>query len=252
MLRYCQYIYLLLLFLLHSCAGSGRLTEIPDQEFKGSYYTIDTPILKNKEMDLMLLAYKTGLDSQMNKVLGQSELPLTKAQPDCTLGYLVADALFESGKEKDPMVIAAVSNQGGIRISYLAPGAVTLGNVYEIMPFENMLVVLEVPGEVMYRWMQHIAGRGGWPVSHIRFEIEGDTAKNIYVNGQPIHPNIVYRVATSDYIANGGDDCSFLKDCKRYRYNILMRDAITAYIEKRSRQGLPIHFEPENRIRYAE
>lgn len=253
MLKYVQNLFLAVLASFAAGCGGAKLLEYNDTEaFKAGFYAIDTSLIKNKELNHFLFEYKSGIDSLMGLQLGQSERPLTKAQPDCTLGYLVADALYEVGKAKDSLVQAAISNQGGIRVQYVAPGAITLGQVYEIMPFDNLLVVLEVSGATLRQWLEHIAAKGGWPVSGIRFEIEDGKAKNVTVQGKPIHDNLVYRIATSDYLAGGGDDCEFLRECKRYRYNVLMRDAIADFIRNQAAQGRKLHYELENRIMYAE
>ncbi len=246
-------IYALLLILFFTACGT--LQSVPQEEknnFQGSFYYIDTNIVKDRNINLMLLNYRVGVDSLMQKIIGTSDMPFSKAQPDCTFGYLVADAMYEAILPKDSLVQACVSNQGGLRIQYLSPGPISLGNIYELMPFDNLLVVVEVPGTIMQQWMDHIAAWGGWPVTNIHFEIKDKKAHNILINNKPLHPNIIYRVVTSDYIANGGDDCSFLKECKTYKYNTLMRDAIIQYISKRTEQNQNIHFTLENRIQYAE
>lgn len=253
MLKYVQYLFFALTLSVVAGCGGTKLLEYDDTKaFKAGFYSVDTSIVKNKELNSFLFAYKTGIDSLMGLRLGYSERPLTKAQPDCTLGYLVADALFEAGKSRDSLVQAAISNQGGIRVQYVAPGDITLGQVYEIMPFDNMVVVLEVSGAILTQWLEHIAARGGWPISGIRFEIHDGKAKNVTIQGKPVHDNLVYRIATSDYLAGGGDDCEFLRECKRYRYNILMRDAIADFIRNKSVHNQQLDYELENRIMYAE
>lgn len=242
--------FVLLISMLSSCTTVKVLQQ--EVHTSGSIYNIDTSIVNDLKVNQLVNTYKIGLDSIMNHPLGTSAQPLTKAQPDCTMGHLVSDALLEAAKAKDSLVQVAVSNQGGIRINYLSPGNITLGNMYEIMPFDNMLVVLEVPGEVMMQWCQHIANKGGWPVSNISFEIEDKKAINIIVNQKPLNEQLVYRVATSDYLANGGDDCEFLRKCKRYTYNVLMRDAMIQYVQHHTAGDKPLNIQLENRIKYAD
>lgn len=253
MLKYIQYfLFLSTVYILSGC-GSTRLLQYDDEAaFSNSYYIIDSTLIQNKELNLFLFDYKLRYDSLMKVPIGTTSKPLTKAQPDCTLGYLVADALLEAALKKDSTVHAAISNQGGIRVQYIPPGTISLGQVYEIMPFDNLFVVIEVPGTLLLQWLQHIADWGGWPVSGISFEIYQGKVQNVLIQGIPLHPNIVYRIATSDYIANGGDQCAFLLECKRTKYNVLMRETIIDYIKQRHNRQEPLAIELENRIRYVE
>ena len=251
MLQNYKNISLLLLIIIFSSCTTVRVIH-QDVQITGTVYNIDTSIVNDLKMNQLVNTYKMDVDSIMNHPLGISAQPLTKAQPDCTLGHLVSDALLEAAKEKDSLVQVAVSNQGGIRINYLSPGMITLGNLYEIMPFDNMLVVIEVPGAIMMEWCQHIANKGGWPVSNISFDIDSSSAINIIINKKPINELLVYRVATSDYIANGGDGCEFLRGCKRYTYNVLMRDAMIQYVSHHTAEGKELNIQLENRIKYAE
>lgn len=235
-------------FLLFSFSNCAPKKIYNNRESISQNYIIDSTIVKDPSVNLLITQYKKGLDSMMSKVVARTDKPMTKAQPDCTLGYWVADALLAEAKKKDPLVHAAISNQGGIRINYVAPGDITLGQVYEISPFENTLYILEVPADTLEKWCQHIAEKGGWPVSNITFTIKDGKASNIYVDNKPLNRSLVYKIATNDYLANGGDDCAFLKDCKTTKYNVLLRDAMIHYATELK----TLNFQLENRISYGE
>lgn len=230
---------------LASCAPKKSLIK---ENNISQNYSIDTTIVKDKSVNLLITEYKIGLDSTMGKIVAHTNYPLTKAQPDCTLGYWVTDALLQVARTKDPLTHAAISNYGGIRISYVPSGPITLGQVYEIAPFENTLYIVEVPAKVLEEWCNHIAKKGGWPVSDISFTIENEKATHIKIKGQTLNHNLVYRIATNDYLANGGDDCTFLKELKKYKYSNLLRDAMIEYAQSKD----TLNFQLENRIQYAE
>src|SRR5690606_11149141 len=105
-------------------------------------------------------------------VIGRTDIPLTKAQPESTLGNFVADAQMIVAKKLDNKVVASVVNYGGIRLNYIAPGELTKGKIFELMPFDNMLTIVEVPGEVLKQFCNHMAKYRGWPVSGITYTIK--------------------------------------------------------------------------------
>jgi len=213
---------------------------------------VDSQIQVHAGVDSMVKDYKTNLEKTMDQVIGFSSRPLTKAQPECTLGYLAVDALMQFILQKDTSVVGAIINYGGIRINYLASGPITLGNVYEIMPFDNTVVVVHVPGTVLKQWIQHITTKGGWPIVGIQYEVKDKIASNITINNKAINDHLIYKIATTDYVANGGDDCAFLKGLKRTSYNKFHRDTMIEFIKNLSSQGDTLNYSLENRVNYHE
>jgi 2',3'-cyclic-nucleotide 2'-phosphodiesterase (5'-nucleotidase family) len=213
------------------------------------YTIIDTSIQKNTAMTQLLQHYKTNKDSLMNQVIGRSDVPLSKAQPECTMGNFIADAQLVFSQKLNKEVSVSICNYGGIRIPYLSPGNITLGNIYELMPFDNILTIIEIPGKTLKQFCNHMASRGGWPISGLTYQIKDKQAINILVDGKPIH---IYTTALSDYIANGGDDCDFLLSCKRKNENVFVRDILIEAIKNLSEQGNPLHITLDKRVRYVE
>ena len=75
----------------------------------------------------------------MNTVIGFSTIGLTKKLPESGLGNLIADAMKEMAQKKyATKVDAAFVNYGGIR-SYIPKGEITIGKIFEIMPFDNLI-----------------------------------------------------------------------------------------------------------------
>jgi len=96
--------------------------------------------------------------------------------------------------------------------------------------------------------MDHIAVRGGWPVSGIRMRIVDKTATDITINGKPLAPNAQYTMAVTDYVANGGDQAFFLKDLPRQDRGIVYRDELIAYFMQLHKEGKNISSSIEGRI----
>ncbi|WP_285722759.1 5'-nucleotidase C-terminal domain-containing protein [Geothrix rubra] len=126
------------------------------------------------------------------------------------LGYWVADTMREAARQAiDAPVRFAITNSGGLRAN-LRPGQLKVEDIYELMPFENELVVVELTGaEVIQVVREGLLRRGGEPCSGVRVKVEGTPAKALltitWADGSPIDPAEVVKVATTDYLYGGGD-----------------------------------------------
>lgn len=188
----------------------------------------------------------------MNVPIGIADTILYKAQPEGTLGDFMADALLQAAQLQDSHVEAAILNYGGIRLPYIASGVITVGKIYELMPFDNQLTVIEIPGDTLMRFCDYMALAKGWPVSGISFAIKDKKAINILVNGRAIDAGKVYKIATNDYLANGGDYCSFLTQLKRSTTSLLIRDVCIDYVKDLAKQGKNLHPYIDKRVYNAE
>jgi 2',3'-cyclic-nucleotide 2'-phosphodiesterase (5'-nucleotidase family) len=216
-----------------------------------SGYPIDGGTKKDSAMTGFLSGYRDSVSKSMGAVIGFSISGLTKHQPESGLGNFMADAVKTIGEQVFHQSIdAAVINYGGIR-SYLPKGDVTLGNIFELMPFDNQLVLQKVKGDSLLSFLNHIADKNGWPLSGITMGIKDKMAVNILVNGNPLSNDSTYTIANSDYIANGGDNTNMLKVFPQITKGYLIRDALIAYVKQLTEQGKPIDAKTEKRIVYA-
>ena len=200
------------------------------------------------EVAQLLKPYRDGLNTEMNTVIGTAETDFIKVRPGGSLGNLVVDALFEKALEFDPKACNAICNYGGIRIAELPKGPITTGKIFELLPFDNELVLLSVTGDVLQKWVALMDSAGGWPIRKpIQFQKSMDNQLyyndtllvektngnlNLEIRRVPIHSDSLYVIATNDYIANGGDQCTFLKSSKCMHTGLLLRDVMIAYIKK--------------------
>lgn len=238
------------LLITMACSGCHRPWYI--QQHSHKIYPVSKELKADSVLTQLLLPYKQKMDSLFDEVIGRTDTILYKAQPECTLGNFMADAVLASGKKNNPLVEAAVFNYGGIRVPYIVAGDITIGKFFELMPFDNRLVILEVPGDTLIRFCDHMAALRGWPVSGIRYVIKDKKAEQISVNGNAVDPKRIYVIATNDYLANGGDYCSFLTSLKRTTTGMGIRDILIENIRELAKQERPLHPYIENRIRYAE
>lgn len=229
MMRY-SYIYIVSILL---CASlwSCKVNQIAEYQY--DYTEIDsTYTTSDAHITDVIAPYKVDLDATMNEVIAVSKVEMTKAKPESLLGNLLSDATLAIGqKYHDEKVDIGIVNYGGIRVPSLSAGNVTLGNIYEIMPFDNYLVILEVEGSILREALNSIAVRGGWPISGANFSIKNNEAIHIYIGGEKLDENRVYKIAISDYVANGGDKMSMFKSLERTNTNVLLRDAFIEYFK---------------------
>jgi 2',3'-cyclic-nucleotide 2'-phosphodiesterase (5'-nucleotidase family) len=203
----------------------------------------------------IILPYKMQLDSQMNKVIAYSEKALQKDLPEGLLNNLVADLSLIIGnqyltRENNPTASVCLLNQGGLR-STLPKGAITVGNVFELMPFDNEFVVLEINGKKMEELCNFLAAKGGMPVSGLSLTIKDDKANNILIQGKPLDISKNYFVITSDYLSAGNDEMTFfLNPISTKNISLKVRDAIIEYFNQQTKLGNTLNPVLDKRISY--
>lgn len=220
-----------------------------------TYESLSSPVKDIELVDTgiarLIDPYRLQLDSAMKQVIGHCPETLEKGQPESTLGNLVADATLAIARKTYPGTQIGIVNYGGVRIPEIPAGDLTRGTVFELMPFDNYLVVLEVGGDTLKQVLDLIASKGGWPVAGCRFSIDNQGAEDIHIGNDPFDINKRYRLAISDYLANGGDNLSVLISVEQLHINLLLRDAFIEYFA--ALQGTRGHISAalENRIHHA-
>jgi 2',3'-cyclic-nucleotide 2'-phosphodiesterase (5'-nucleotidase family) len=205
---------------------------------------------KDSAVQVLLKTYSDGINATMNNVIGKVAETLEKSGADGTLGLFMTDAYYQAALEKyGTPVHLSFMNTGGIRLTSLPAGNITVSKMYELMPFDNLLVLLDMKGAEVRTLFNHIAGRGGWPLAGGSYTITADRkAISIEVAGAPLDDTKTYRVAIGDYTANGGDDCGFLKDLPRKDIGLLQRDALIEYVKKQCAGGKAIPAPTQGRV----
>lgn len=182
----------------------------------------------------LISPYKHRVDSIMNVVLGKASAPLTEAKPESSLGNFAADAVrIAAGNMLGKNIDLCILNYGGLRID-LNKGPITVGNIFELMPFENEMVVLRLTGDQVRNLLNEVVKAGGEPISGARLRSFDDRAVDVIVGAQPIRNDQNYWIATSDYLQNGGGNMPTLWNADSVIYTDLkIRDALIQYVESR-------------------
>ncbi len=168
---------------------------------------------------------KEEVEREMSVQIGYAPERLWVASPECPMLNWATDALWEAAKKAYPgKVDVAIVNMGGMRCDWPA-GPVTRGQVYELMPFDNILVVLTLKGEDIIALCESFAKYGGQGVAGMRVTVIDGHLADVQVGGKAVDPKALYTVATSDYLAGGTDHMDALTrnvDC--WKSDLLMRD----------------------------
>ncbi|WP_041257389.1 5'-nucleotidase C-terminal domain-containing protein [Fibrella aestuarina] len=239
------------LFLVASLLLSACQTAYHVAGQQSNRLTVDAAVRADSSTTSWLAPYKQGLDRSMNEPLLTLTERLEKRAPESALDDLLADALLVQAAQRygKPIDVSHL-NYGGIR-SGLPSGAVTTGNIFEVMPFDNQLVVLTLSGTDLMRFLNHFASHDdALVIGGARVSIQNKAIRTATLtNGRSIVPDQTYTVAMSDYIANGGGDADFLKTItQRDNVNYLIRDALIDYFRQQGKAGNPLTPQIDGRI----
>lgn len=216
-----------------------------------SEYPIDSNLKIDSGIIKTYAPYKKQLDLQMNGVIGHTTQELTKSYDlsETLLGNFFSDAVLTEGKKIDPSIDFSIpSTKGGLR-NNLPKGDIHLSDVFELMPFENELIVTQLSGADVGALINYIAASGGQPVAGIRLKISEGRPQEVLINGQPFNASKAYYVLTSDYIASGGDNSKgFGHPLAKKVLGLKVRDALINYIKNTTASGKSINAELDGRI----
>ncbi len=225
-----------LFLLMPGCSGTKGAPTIGFQTYNISEKTeAGLPSSESVEaMEAMIAPYKAQLDDKMNRQLAMVTTPLVKASPESNLGNWMADIMQQAAEDLYPDldIAFATTNSGGLRVQEIGAGPLLVSEIYELMPFDNKLVVLKLKGKVVKEFIAHIANSGGWPISEELFVSQITGPLNIRISGEKIDPNKDYYVATIDYIANGGSRANMLRGIPQMDSGQFLRDILIEYAEK--------------------
>ncbi len=205
----------------------------------------------------MLAPYKAGIEDMETEVIAtvssdlyHTRIPFTdKYGEGVPLPYgsyiapLVCDGMIWKMEQVGTDVDFALQNAGGVRKT-INEGDLTVGDVYELMPFGNTLVVLELTGADFKAAIQSGvdaaasgSSTGAYPyVGGCRYTVDAQTTPESPVvtsvekqddsgNWTAIDDDVNYMMVTNAYIAGGGDYYSVLEEADGYRYDTGFVDA---------------------------
>ncbi|PQB04330.1 5'-nucleotidase C-terminal domain-containing protein [Aureitalea marina] len=227
---------LLLIVQLSSCVDPQQ--EKPNISVSGIEITSD--IQGEQTIDSIIAPYKDRMEVIMDEVIGFAAHDLTtNGGYESTLGLFVTRLCLEQSEQvfDRKIDVSIMNHRGGLRAP-INKGDITLGEVYQVMPFENEVLLLDVPGSVLTDVIEHIGESGRsmiWPAS---FTVTNQGVANVLINGEPIDQNRIYVLSISDYLANGGGGFDMLQGLNRHQVEpVKVRYLIEKEIRERTERG---------------
>lgn len=208
-------IFFLLLIpsLLYSCKNQ----EIGIKGIEGHQITVTDSLPENPEIEQFIAPYRERIAKEMDSVLAYSPIDLDKknGQLNTAIGNMMADAVMQladpifrkrTGKSIDVVLL----NFGGIR-STINKGDITTRTAFQVMPFENEVIVAEMKGEAILQMINYlIEANTAHPFSGLELWLnETGEVEKALIQGKPIKEQETYYVATNDYLFQGGDNMTF-------------------------------------------
>lgn len=218
-------------------AGAAPVSAATAVDATVGFSVVADSIPGDSATEALIRPYREAMGSRIEEVVGEAATDLAKGWPEGPLGNFAADALLWTANSRlEAPADMALMNNGGLRVP-LSRGPITVGKMFELMPFENLVSILTLTGEQVLSLAQDIARRGGEPIAGFSFHIamEGGerVARDVLVGGEPPGPDSRYRLVTPDYLANGGDEISTLLEAvDREDYPLLVRDAFIDYLRE--------------------
>ena len=199
--------------------------------------SINNELKNDEEFAKFIAPYTEKLNKEMNQKISFTSVDLTKEGDNSNLGNLLADFTYEGAEvwakinlQKD--VDAALINIGGIRTT-IGKGDILLKSVFEVMPFENEVIIVKFKGSDLQGLFDYYAkNETNNPVSKLYIENNNKLLSKALINGKTVNPNQDYYIATSDYLALGGDNMKFFSKGEMIPTGIKLRDLFIEYFKK--------------------
>lgn len=213
------------------------------------------------ELDSSLVQFIRPYSEQLAKEMGGTVImaatTMVRNKPESELTNCLTDILLENGRQigaklkGSPYPDVAYINYYSLRSTF-SQGAISLGKLYEMFPFENQIVFVQMSGASLWKFAEVTAQRGGDGVAGIQLVItkDGDVS-SFQINGNPVDKNKYYWVVTSDYVANGGDNMRmFLNPKQRIDSGFKIRDSFIDYMRAEHKAGRSLSGKLDGRISY--
>jgi 2',3'-cyclic-nucleotide 2'-phosphodiesterase (5'-nucleotidase family) len=210
-----HFISFLILIIICSCKNTSyTLTKI-----EGKHISITDSLKLNSDIDDYIKPYREHIEKDLDSILAYAVDTYSKSDGEfnTAIGNLMADIVYDGGnpifnKRTGKNIDIVILNQGGIRSS-ITKGSLTAKTAYNLMPFENSIVVVGLKGNKIIDIINFlIASKKAHPFSKLKLSIDAEyNLISATVNNDEITPDKTYYVATSDYLYNSGDDMTFFK-----------------------------------------
>ncbi|HEV8203196.1 MAG TPA: 5'-nucleotidase C-terminal domain-containing protein [Pyrinomonadaceae bacterium] len=227
-------------------------------ETRARLLTVDSNIPDDPDVVKIIAPYADKV-RELSKVIGRLESGLSKTGVGGgSLGNFVTDAIRAQAQAKlgKPIVLAMVNN-GGLRKNEIAAGELRASDIFELLPFENALVAVDVTGAQLTKILE-VVTRDAQSGARIQFKwndrdrAEFISGKLVDANGkeQEIDPNQTYTIITIDYLMRLKSGAyAILQEGKNPTpLNVTLRDAVMNYVKAETAAGHAVRSVVDNRF----
>ncbi|WP_340073517.1 5'-nucleotidase [Leptobacterium sp. I13] len=215
--------------------------KLKTSKITGEKININDSVSEVAAVDTYVAPYRLHINKILDSTLAYNPKAITKTDSplNTAIGNLMADIVYDAAnpifkKRTGKTIDLVLLNHGGIRAP-MPKGAINARTAYQVMPFENTIVVAELSGEKVYELIDYLVKRKrAHPISKLKLILNPDyTLNNATIKGVPIVKNRTYHVATSNYLLTGGDNMDFfLNPIRVTETDYLIRNAMIDYFEK--------------------
>ncbi len=210
-------------------------------KIEGKQITITDSLSTNQDIEKVIAPYRKRINESLDSVISYSKRTYSKTDGlfNTAIGNMMADAVFE---EANPIfksrtghpIDMVLLNHGGIR-AIISEGPITARTAYNVMPFENSVVVIEMKGHKVLELVDYlVTERRAHPIKNLQIILNTDGSLiSATINNNPIDKTETYYVATNDYLYNGGDRMTFFKpNDSLYVLHYKIRNVLIDYFTK--------------------
>lgn len=171
---------------------------------------------------------------------------------ECPIGDMVAEAMLEESQAD-----IALQNSGSIQ-NNVNEGKFTIGDLYTLMPFDNKMVVMSLKGSDILELLKISASRhrgilqvAGLEYSYVYINKNNYELKSATIKGEPISKDRLYKVVTSNFLAEGGDGYTPFKRGEEVSICRSQREVVRDYIASASLKA-PMVLKTDGRVKVEE
>lgn len=186
--------------IIDGCGNMGHLVEVSLRGEQGSQaisvHPISTAVKPDERLERRVHAINKEIASRLGVRLGT--VPLNHIRTRHQIGEMVA-GIFREHYGTD----MALVQSGGIRAD-LTDGDITLRDIYSVLPYENRIIPVRLPGRSIRRLIEKAVNDGAEAALAGVEVTSSDEGLIIYVNGVRLDDSRDYTIALSEYVTSGG------------------------------------------------